>query len=55
MANTYWQQTAHSLARQIERAGLPKETIEAELRAFFDAVQAELCRMASQHNDGGVA
>jgi hypothetical protein len=44
-ADAYWRQTVKALAGQMERAGIPKAEIDIELRAFFDAVQAEMIRL----------
>jgi hypothetical protein len=48
-ATLYWKQVVAANRRHLERLGLPDHEIEAELRAFFDAVQGELSRMACQH------
>lgn len=44
-AELYWKQVVASNRKHLERVGLPPHEIEAELRAFFDAVQAELVRL----------
>lgn len=57
MAETYWKQTVSTLRNQMERVGIPEDEIEAELRAFFFAVQSELTRMGQDHHGhpGGAA
>ncbi|MBO0905575.1 DUF6074 family protein [Jiella sonneratiae] len=45
-AEAYWRRTVSDLRRQMERACVPADRIETELRAFFDAVQTELTRRA---------
>lgn len=45
-ADAYWRQTVDALVGPMERAGIPTETIRAEVRAFHDAVQRELVRRA---------
>jgi len=57
VAEAYWKQTVSTLRGQMERAGIETEVIDQELRSFFDAVQAELNRMAyaSRGHPGGAA
>jgi hypothetical protein len=45
-ATLYWKQVVAANRKHLERVGLSEGEIDAELRAFFDAVQAELNRMA---------
>ena len=55
-AASYWKKTVDTLADQMKRAGLAATTINAELRSFHDAVQAELCRRSRQpHGQSGDA
>ncbi|WP_062235828.1 DUF6074 family protein [Aureimonas sp. N4] len=39
-----WRQMTDGIARQMERAGIPDETIQAELQIFTHAVNAEVIR-----------
>ncbi|RIX97159.1 hypothetical protein D3218_19035 [Aureimonas flava] len=43
-ADAYWERTVSDLRRQMQAAGILGDRIDAELRTFFDAVQAELYR-----------
>lgn len=56
-AELYWKQIVASNRKHLERLGLSEDEIEFELRSFFDAVQAELTRMAyaSRGHPGGAA
>ena len=57
-AEAYWRRTVSDLHRQMDRAGVPADRIEAELRSFFDAVQEELTRRSyagRQSRPGGDA
>ena len=59
-ATLYWKQVVSANRRHLERVGLSDHDIDAELRAFFDAVQGELHRMAYEgcrvsDEDGGAA
>lgn len=45
-ADAYWLRTVETLLGQMDRAGVSREAAEREAQAFFDAVQAELNRMA---------
>jgi hypothetical protein len=56
-AEAYWRQVVKGLDAQLERAGISPAERMTELRAFFDAVQAELTRMAyaSHGHPGGAA
>ena len=54
-AETYWRQTITALANQLHRAGFDEETIGAQVRAFHDAVQAELSRPLDTRGGGGAA
>ena len=45
-ANHYWRQIAGGMQSQMEKAGIPPDTIADEMRAFFHAVQAEMERRA---------
>lgn len=51
-ATAYWRRICSDMQRQLERAGIDPDRRDRELRAFFDAVQAELDRMAvaRRHN-----
>lgn len=55
-ARAHWNRTVDDLTRQMARAGIPPEHIEAELRAFSGAVLAELAKRsqgASGFRPGG--
>lgn len=52
-AALYWKQVVASNRRHLERVGLPVVGIDAELRSFFDAVQAELMRLAYRSRQPG--
>lgn len=55
-ATRYWRQIMAGLRGQLEKAGLDYETVNAELRAFHDAVQGELVRLSyQQRGPGGAA
>jgi len=41
-ADAYWRQVISAAERHFERIGLPKAEADTQLRAFADAVQAEL-------------
>ena len=45
-AAIYLKQVASAARRHLARIGLTEEEIEVQLRAFFDAVQAEVVRLA---------
>lgn len=44
-ADRYWQQVVGGMRSQMTTAGIPEGEIEAELRAFFAAVQIEMVRL----------
>ena len=55
-ATLYWKQVVAANRRHLQRIGLSQPVIESELRAFFDAVQGELVRIAYVgKNSGGAA
>lgn len=56
-ADAYWRRIVNDLRRQMERAGIPSDRIDAEARDFFDAVQADLQRRAwrDHGSPGGAA
>lgn len=55
-ARAYWRQVCGALSAQMDRAGIPADERDVELRAFFDAVQAELNRLAYRgQRPGGAA
>lgn len=57
-ADTYWRQTVTTMIRQMERAGIPKGEIDAEVRSFFHAVHRELVRLSyaeERQSPGGAA
>lgn len=45
-ADAYWKQTVTRTRNELHGVGIPEGEIETELRAFFDAVQAEMVRLA---------
>jgi hypothetical protein len=45
-AEAYWRRAVDGLRRQMEKAGIDDDRIEAELRTFHDCVQAEMARIA---------
>ena len=45
-APIYWKQIVSAARRHLLRIGLTEEEIEVQLREFFDAVQAEIVRLA---------
>lgn len=49
-AEAYWRRTVTDLRRQMQRAGVPDDRIDRELRQFFDAVQSELNVRAARKN-----
>jgi hypothetical protein len=56
----YWRQVISANRKHLTRVGLTDDEIDAELRAFHDAVQGELVRMAyagrgSSHDPRGAA
>ncbi len=52
----YWKQVVAANRKHMSRVGLADETIEAELRRFHDAVQAEMMRQHySSSNPKGAA
>lgn len=51
-ADHYWRQIVGGLRSQMEKASLPADTIDAELRSFFDAVKEELHRRSTGHRGG---
>ena len=44
--STYWKQIVSAARRHLLRVGLTEKEIEVQLREFFDAVQAEVVRLA---------
>lgn len=55
-ADQYWRQIRDGMRSQMEKAGIPADRIDAELRDFFAAVQAELQRRAGHgQRPGGAA
>jgi hypothetical protein len=44
-ADAYWKQTITRTRNELHCVGIPEREIETELRAFFDAVQAEMVRL----------
>ena len=55
-ADTYWRQTVSTLAGQMSRSGVSDTAIDVELRAFFNAVQAEMVRLTYRgRRPGGAA
>lgn len=55
-AGAYWRQIVSTNRRQFDRLGISEHTGDAELRAFFAALQAELNRPhCSDENQGGAA
>lgn len=58
LAELHWKKTVITLIDQMKRAGVPQPEIESQIHAFFDAVQSELNRMASEksfNHPGGAA
>lgn len=53
-ADLYWKQVVAANRKHLERIGMPEAEIETELRNFFDAVQAELVRIAISGKGAGV-
>jgi hypothetical protein len=54
-AETYWKQTITTLGNQLRRAGLDEAVVHAQVRAFHDAVQAELRRPLDTRGGGDAA
>ncbi|MBU4529766.1 MAG: hypothetical protein KUA43_08815 [Hoeflea sp.] len=55
-ADLYWRQIRSGLQKQLERVGATQHEIDTEIRAFFQAVQAELVRITYfDRNNGGAA
>lgn len=54
-AKTYWRKTVRSMGFHMQRANIPDEVIDAELRSFFDAVEVEMSRQAHGKHAGGAA
>lgn len=55
-ADLYWRQVIAANRKHLARLGLADEKVEAELRAFHAAVQAEMLRLAYfGKNTGGAA
>lgn len=55
-ANLYWKQVVAANRKHLARVGLADEEIDRELRSFFEAVQAEMVRIAySGYGTGGAA
>lgn len=52
-AALYWKQVVASNRKHLERVGLSDDKIEAEIRAFFEAVQGEINRMAYEGPNSG--
>lgn len=45
-AEAYWKRAVDGLGRQMRKAGVDEDTIEAELQTFHHCVQAEMARIA---------
>ncbi|WP_336741351.1 DUF6074 family protein [Aureimonas altamirensis] len=45
-ANFIWKRAVQGMWRQMEKAGVPNDQIETELRIFHDCVQAEMIRQS---------
>jgi len=54
-ANLYWKQVVAANRKHLGRIGLSEQAIDAELRAFFDAVQRELAMQSYSGRTGGDA
>ncbi|WP_420408287.1 DUF6074 family protein [Hoeflea sp.] len=55
-ADLYWKQIRSGLRKQLERVGATEDETSSEIRAFFQAVQAELVRITYfDRNNGGAA
>ena len=55
-ADQYWRQVSSGMRSQMVAANIPTVSIDEELRAFFDAVQAEMIRLSyASHGHGGAA
>lgn len=52
-ADHYWRQVSSGMQNQMAKANIPREIIEAEMRAFLAAVQRELERRAYQQSGRG--
>lgn len=52
-ATLYWKQVVAANRKHLERVGLSETEIDTEIRAFFDAVQGELNRMAYEGSSSG--
>lgn len=52
-ATNYWKQTVATLGGQMQRAGFDRDTINRELRDFYDAVQRELWLRSGQSQRPG--
>jgi hypothetical protein len=50
-AEVYWKQTVSTLGNQLDRLGIERPDIDAQLRTFFHAVQSEMIRLT--HEDRG--
>lgn len=53
-AECYWRQVRDGMVSQMERAGLPPDVIDLEVRDFFNAVQMEM-RLFETFDGGGAA
>jgi hypothetical protein len=51
----YWKATVRTLSEHMARIGLGDDEADWQLRAFHDAVQAELCRLGGVARGGGAA
>lgn len=55
-ADLYWRQIRSGLRKQLERVGASEHETNSEIRAFFEAVQAELVRISYfNQGNGGAA
>lgn len=54
-AELYWKQITAANRKHLMRFGLNEAEIDMQLRAFFDAVQAEMVRQSYPGRSGGVA
>lgn len=54
-AELFWRKTVRTILADLERAGVPDDQAREEVRAFFDAVQVELNRIANSAPGGDAA
>lgn len=55
-ADVYWKQTVTRTRNELNSIGAPASAVEFELRAFFDAIQAEMIRQTcDERRPGGDA